>query len=210
MNLADLRQNYLKGALSEVAVQADPLEQFKIWFKEAQNAQVVEPNAMVLSTLSSDARIRSRVVLLKSIGAGFSFFTNHHSHKGQELLAHAQASLCFFWDVLERQVRIEGKVLALDDALAADYFAQRPRESQLGAWTSQQSAVLSGREELEAQYQHWEKEFEGKSIPKPPHWGGYELIPDYIEFWQGRPSRLHDRIVYRLQEGQWIIERLAP
>lgn len=210
MNLAALRENYQKGELLESQVNPDPLEQFRIWFKEAVEVKIPEPNAMFLSTLGQNARVSGRIVLLKSAIHGFTFFTNYFSKKGGDLNHHPQASLTFFWGELERQVRIEGHVQKLDASLSEEYFQQRPRESQLGAWVSEQSSKIESREILETRFAELKIQFEGKQIPKPEHWGGYELIPDYIEFWQGRPSRLHDRVIYELVDGKWEIGRLAP
>ena len=210
MNLAALRENYQKGELLESSVHIDPIEQFKIWFQEAQNSQVLEPNAMFLSTVGHDHKPAGRIVLLKHVHQGFSFFTNYHSRKGTELAHHAQASLTFFWGELERQVRIEGRVHKMSEVLSTEYFHQRPRESQLGAWVSDQSSRVESREYLEQRYSELAKAYEGKEIPKPAHWGGYELIPDYFEFWQGRPSRLHDRIVYEKTGQSWERYRIAP
>ncbi|MEY4611626.1 MAG: Pyridoxal 5-phosphate synthase [Bacteroidota bacterium] len=210
MNLAALRENYQKGELLESTVAPNPIDQFKIWFQEASNAKVPEPNAMFLSTVGHDHKPSGRIVLLKHIGEGFSFFTNYHSRKGAELAHHAQASLTFFWGELERQVRIEGKVYKMSEVLSTEYFHQRPRESQLGAWVSDQSQRVESREYLENRYAELAHQYAGKEIPKPAHWGGYELMPDYVEFWQGRPSRLHDRVVYEKQEQEWERYRIAP
>jgi pyridoxamine 5'-phosphate oxidase len=210
MNLATLRENYQKGELLESQVDANPMEQFRIWFKEAIDAKIAEPNAMFLSTLGLDDRISGRIVLLKSALNGFTFFTNYFSKKGGDLYHHPQASITFFWGELERQVRIEGQVQKLNQALSEEYFQQRPRESQIGAWVSEQSSKIDSREILEKRFASLKEKYEGKVVPKPEHWGGYELIPDYIEFWQGRPSRLHDRIIYELVDGHWEIGRLAP
>lgn len=211
MNLADLRLNYQKGELHGQHVHPDPFAQFAIWFKEAQSAEVPEPNAMFLSTLSATGRPSGRIVLLKTVDHGFSFFTNYESRKGQELAFTSQASITFFWGELERQIRIEGHVEKLSAELSTAYFHSRPRESQLGAWVSEQSARVDSREVLQARYAELAAQYEGKTIPKPDHWGGYRLIPDYFEFWQGRPSRLHDRVVYDARETEgWECYRVAP
>jgi len=210
MNLADLRLNYQKGELHEQHVQPNPFDQFAIWFKEAQSAQITEPNAMFLSTLSASGRPSGRIVLLKTVDHGFSFFTNYESRKGHDLAFTSQASITFFWVELERQIRIEGHVEKLSVELSTAYFHSRPRESQLGAWVSEQSARVS-RELLEQLYAELATQYEGKEIPKPDQWGGYRLVPDYFEFWQGRPSRLHDRVVYDAREnGEWECYRVAP
>jgi pyridoxamine 5'-phosphate oxidase len=210
MNLADLRENYQKGELLESQVDAHPMEQFRIWFQQAINSKILEPNAMFLSTLGQNNRIAGRIVLLKSASDSFTFFTNYFSKKGGDLSHHPQAALTFFWGELERQIRIEGHVQKLDESLSEAYFQQRPRASQIGAWVSEQSSRIESREILEQRYSELNEQYEGKTIPKPEHWGGYELIPDYMEFWQGRSSRLHDRIIYELLDGKWEIGRLAP
>lgn len=210
MNLATLRENYQKGELLESTVAVNPIDQFNKWFQEACDVKVLEPNAMHLSTVGPDDKPSGRIVLLKDVSDRFSFFTNYHSRKGSEITRHAFGCLTFFWVELERQIRIEGTIIKMSDDLSTEYFHQRPRSSQLGAWVSDQSRRVDSREFLEERYLNLEKEFEGKEIPKPAHWGGYELIPEYFEFWQGRPSRLHDRIVYELQAGIWEKGRLAP
>jgi pyridoxamine 5'-phosphate oxidase len=210
MNLADLRENYQKGELLESQVDSNPMDQFRFWFQQAINSQILEPNAMFLSTLGQNNRIAGRVVLLKSATDSFTFFTNYFSKKGGDLTHHPQAALTFFWGELERQIRIEGHVQKLDESLSETYFQQRPRASQIGAWVSEQSSRIESREILEKRYAELNEQYEGKIIPKPEHWGGYELIPDYMEFWQGRSSRLHDRIIYELVDGKWEIGRLAP
>ncbi len=210
MNLAELRENYQKGELLESMVHPNPIEQFKIWFKQAQAAQLPEPNAMHLSTLSKDGRIAGRIVLLKSVGEGFSFYTNYLSHKGEDLAIHPKAAITFFWVELQQQIRIEGSVRQLSKEDSDAYFQVRPRESQLGAWVSKQSSRIDSREFLEQRYAALAKEFEGKEVPKPDYWGGYELVPSYFEFWQGRPSRLHDRVIYEKEGEVWKIGRLAP
>ena len=210
MNLAELRENYQKGELLESMVDPNPIEQFKIWFKQAQSAQVPEPNAMHLSTLGKEGRIAGRIVLLKSVGEGFSFYTNYLSHKGEDLSIYFRAAITFFWVELQQQIRIEGTVRKLSKDDSDEYFKVRPRESQLGAWVSKQSSRIESREFLEHRFAELTKEFEGKEVPKPDYWGGYELIPTYFEFWQGRPSRLHDRVIYEKEGENWKIGRLAP
>ncbi len=210
MNLAELRENYQKGELLESMVHPNPIEQFKVWFKQAQSAQVPEPNAMHLSTLGKDGRIAGRIVLLKSVGEGFSFYTNYLSHKGDDLSIHPKAAITFFWVELQQQIRIEGSVRKLSKEDSDEYFSVRPRESQLGAWVSKQSSRIDSREFLEQRYAALATEFEGKEVPKPDYWGGYELVPNYFEFWQGRPSRLHDRVIYEKEGEVWKIGRLAP
>ncbi|MBV8781893.1 MAG: pyridoxamine 5'-phosphate oxidase [Phycisphaerae bacterium] len=206
-----MRQNYSKGELLESAVNPDPIRQFTTWFSEATESGLIEPNAMTLSTITSDGRPDARIVLLKSIDPrGFVFFTNYDSRKGKQLSAHPVAALTFFWDTLERSVRIEGTVEKIARAESEAYFQSRPRMSQLGAWVSRQSAVISGREVLEKEMDGLQTRFGVGAIPTPPYWGGYRVIPDAIEFWQGRRSRLHDRLRYRRENQNWNIERLAP
>lgn len=210
-DLSSIRQDYTLSALEESSVSADPIQQFQKWFEEALRAEVAEVNAMTLSTLDQRHHIHSRIVLLKGIEENnFVFFTNQHSAKGNQLAFHPQCSLLFFWKELQRQVRIEGRVEKVSDAYAETYFASRPRESQLGAWASHQSEILSGRKELEDRYQSYYNQFLDQPIPKPPHWGGYALTPNYIEFWQGRASRLHDRLAFTKEEGLWNRLRLNP
>ncbi len=215
MKIAHLRTDYKRESLDEARVDADPYRQFARWFEEAVSARLPEPNAMVLATVGVDLRPCARVVLLKSFDErGFVFFTNYASRKGHELAAHPHAALLFFWTELERQVRIEGVAGKVDDAESDTYFAQRPRASQLGAWASPQSEVVADRAALEARFAAFEANYPptARSIPRPPHWGGYRVAPDTLEFWQGRPSRMHDRIRYRrdLASGGWVIDRLAP
>ena len=216
MNIAELRIEYRRATLDEGDVAPHPLRQFERWFDEAVKAELPEPNAMTLATAGADGRPSARVVLLKGFDdRGFVFFTNYASRKGRELAARSEAALLFFWPELERQVRIEGAVAKVDAALSEAYFASRPRGARLGALASPQSEPVAGRAALEALFNAFESDYSnaGDDIPRPPHWGGYRLAPDLLEFWQGRPSRLHDRIRYRrdpLHAGGWIIDRLAP
>jgi pyridoxamine 5'-phosphate oxidase len=209
-NIANIRNEYSLKGLHEDDLASDPLKQFSKWFDEAVNSGLYEPNAMLLSTVH-DARPSSRIVLLKDLDHGLLFFTNYSSKKGKDIETNPQVALTFFWKELERQVRIEGKVSKTSGNESDEYFATRPRGSQIGAWVSDQSEVIEGRETIEQKTSIYEAKFEGITIPRPPHWGGYRVIPEYIEFWQGRPSRLHDRLAYQKNaEGTWNIERLAP
>jgi pyridoxamine 5'-phosphate oxidase len=189
----------------------NPIEQFNKWFEEALNAKTAEPNAMHLATISGEGRPTARIVLLKGLDTGFCFYTNYTSKKGQELLKTPFAALTFFWVELERQVRIEGKVEKMSEAESDAYFNSRPEGSRVGAWVSDQSKVIQNRELLEQKQSFFEEKFNDKIIERPPHWGGFRVIPDKIEFWQGRPSRLHDRLCFILQEDRtWAMERLQP
>lgn len=209
--VAEIRRDYAREELSESAVKDDPIDQFMEWFEQALSADLLDPNAMVLSTATSDGVPSSRVVLLKGVDEeGFRFYTNYSSRKGQELKENPNAALCFYWDHLERQVRIEGQVKRLSREESDLYFHQRPRLSQLGAWASSQSSKVESREELEDAFRKVKEKFEGKEVPLPDFWGGYILIPKYIEFWQGRRGRLHDRICYERSAGEWERFRLAP
>lgn len=212
MNIADLRRNYSLESLSETDVHSNPLEQFKTWFQEALNSQLVEPNAMTLATANADGRPSARTVLLKGLeNDGFVFYTNYESRKGAELAANPHAALLFNWLELERQVRIEGKVEKVSAETSSNYFRSRPKGSQIGAWASPQSAVITGREILEEKIEELTETFKhDQELPLPPFWGGYVLRPVAIEFWQGRENRLHDRILYALKGEKWHIERLAP
>jgi pyridoxamine 5'-phosphate oxidase len=215
MSLADLqklRQDYARESLSERDVDANPFRQFEKWFIQAQNSGLIEPNAMTLATATPDGRPSARMVLLKGMSdEGFVFFTDFRSRKGTEIDANPYAATCFFWDVLQRQVRIEGRVTRVSVDESTTYFKSRPRGSQVGAWASMQSAMLSARDALEREVLRLIEKFpEGTEIPLPKHWGGYRLKPDAFEFWQGRPSRLHDRITYTRQGDAWVIGRLSP
>lgn len=211
-NIADIRTDYIKHQLTKEATLDNPVEQFSAWFKEAQSAEVHEVNAMNLATVKSDNRPSSRIVLLKGIEDGkFLFYTNYLSNKGKELAANPYAALTFFWKELERQVRIEGKITFVSKEQSDQYFGSRPRGSQISAATSPQSAAIDNRQILEERAAQIESKYASKEVTRPSQWGGYALIPDYIEFWQGRANRLHDRITYQLEEDQsWSKLRLAP
>ena len=211
-DIADLRQEYSSRALEIDRVAADPITQFQQWFDEARNADVTEPNAMTLATATSEGRPSARVVLLKGVSEhGFDFYTNYRSRKARELAQNPWAALTFLWLPLERQVRIEGTVHRLSGEAADAYFRSRPRGSQLGAWASPQSSVIEGREELVRRLEVVQKKYaDTDAVPRPPHWGGFRLVPERVEFWQGRPNRLHDRIGYRQDEDGWTRQRLAP
>lgn len=209
-SLDNLRKDYTKDSFTEKTALKNPFEQFKLWFDDAINYPMMEPNAMALSTVSSDGRPSSRIVLLKRYDEkGFVFFTNYESRKGKELEKNSYASLLFYWDKLERQIRIEGKTEKISSEESEDYFQSRPYESRLGAWASKQSQVLPSRFTLIREVANLLVKYPAK-VPLPPFWGGYRLKPDMFEFWQGRPSRLHDRIRYSYRGGLWVIERLYP
>jgi len=209
--LADLRKSYIKGSLSEEDVQKNPIDQFNIWFDQARHAELPEPNAMTVASVDENGKPSARVVLIKEVDhKGFVFFTNYESRKGKALTHNPQAALLFFWPELERQIRIEGSVEKLSDEESDEYFHSRPLDSRIGAWASPQSQVISGRSVLVAKAAEYALKF-ALNPPRPPHWGGFRVKPQALEFWQGRPSRLHDRIRYTQQAyGIWKIERLAP
>jgi pyridoxamine 5'-phosphate oxidase len=211
MTLADLRREYTLAGLRRADLDADPIAQFQKWFTQAMEAEIVEPNAMTLATVSADGQPSTRIVLLKGVDArGFSFFTNYESRKGRELENNPKAALTFFWGGLERQVSVCGSVAKLPRAESEAYFAVRPLGSQRGAWVSKQSRVVENREFLEKRLSEVETEY-GTKVPTPQYWGGYVLSPVSVEFWQGRPNRLHDRFLYqKMDGGNWRIERLSP
>jgi pyridoxamine 5'-phosphate oxidase len=209
-NIADLRKSYERDALDEEASSADPLKQFEHWLQQALDAQIPEPNAMTLATVGADARPSTRVVLLKGFDArGIVWYTNYESRKGRELATNPQAALQFHWVELERVVRIEGRVGRVESELSDAYYASRPLDSRIGAWASPQSQVIPSRTVLVTQAAKFGLKY-ALNPPRPAHWGGYRLQPDAWEFWQGRKSRLHDRLRYRLHSGLWVRERLAP
>ena len=211
-NIAHLRQDYSAATLDIADTRPNPIDQFAHWFEEALNAEVKEPNAFTLATINTEGRPRARVVLLKGFDhEGFVFYTNYNSAKAQELLDHPYAALCFVWLELERQVRIEGRIEKVSAETSREYFQSRPKQSQIGAWASPQSTIITDRAILDAEMERLEQQYADEEVlPLPPHWGGYLVRPDLVEFWQGRRSRLHDRVQYRLEDVGWIRELLAP
>ncbi|MCR9084800.1 MAG: pyridoxamine 5'-phosphate oxidase [Cyclobacteriaceae bacterium] len=211
MDISSIRKDYTLKSLDISDVNDSPFEQFHQWLREAISAEVLEVNAMTLSTLHADGYPNGRVVLLKELDYGFVFFSNYQSEKGQELENHPKASLTFFWPELERQVRVMGTVEKISESQSDEYFLSRPRGSQIGAWASPQSHKINSREVLEERLKEMQLRFEEEKLIRPPHWGGFRVLPHKIEFWQGRPSRLHDRILYEKNEaGAWTISILAP
>jgi pyridoxamine 5'-phosphate oxidase len=207
----DLRKEFVSSKLNKKEVSKDPFNQLSIWLEDAISAQLPEPNAMILSTSDNSGKISSRVVLLKKLMKdGIVFFTNYNSKKAFYLSQNQNASLLFFWPDLERQIRIEGKTQKVSANDSDKYFKERPRESQIGAWASAQSSMIADRSVLEKEYENIKKKYEGQTIPRPPFWGGFIVIPEYFEFWQGRENRLHDRISFQKEAGSWILNRLAP
>jgi pyridoxamine 5'-phosphate oxidase len=211
-NIADIRRDYSHKSLSEGDVDANAIRQFGKWWREAVSSKIDEVNAMTLATASIDALPSARIVLLKEFNEkGFVFFSNYESYKAQQLAENPKACLVFFWKELERQVRITGLIEKINSKQSDEYFQSRPESSRIGAWASPQSRVIEDRQWLDEKFNELVNKMEGTAIPRPPHWGGYIVKPVVIEFWQGRPSRLHDRIQYTLEEsGEWKIERLAP
>lgn len=206
-----LRHDFSRQTLSEKDVNPNPILQFEKWFKEAVDAQVNEPNAMTVCTATKDGKPSARILLLRNFNKnGFVYYTNYHSRKGKELAQNPHCALLFFWPELERQVRIEGSIEKQTPEESDMYFNTRPRTSKIGAWSSEQSAVIANREVLDKEYELFSAKFPDEQVPRPPHWGGYVVKPVSIEFWQGRTSRMHDRILYSQINGLWKTERLSP
>jgi pyridoxamine 5'-phosphate oxidase len=211
MSVANLRRDYARAGLTEADADADPVRQFHVWFEQARAAEITEPNAVTLATCTPEGIPSARIVLLKAYDErGFVVFTNYESRKGRELTANPNAALVFYWAELERQVRVEGRAERTGDAESDAYFASRPRGSRLGAWASRQSEVVPDRATLDAAMAEVEARFPGEAVPRPPYWGGVRVVPAVVEFWQGRPSRMHDRLRYTRTPGGWLRERLAP
>lgn len=210
-DISYIRKDYKKAQIVEGDFPANPIQQFQKWFDEAMQEKVLEVNAMVLSTVDENARPSARVVLLKGIKENaFLFYTNYESSKGKQLAANPMVALNFFWPELERQVRIEGRASKADEEVSDQYFLSRPRDSRIGAWVSPQSQIIDSRAFLEEKLTYYNEHFKDTEITRPKNWGGYAVLPDSIEFWQGGSNRLHDRLRYRLEGKEWVLERLAP
>jgi len=209
--LNSIRHDFAKQTLDELDVIDNPIDQFAKWFEEAVGAQVIDPNAMTLCSATKEGKPSARIVLLRNFSEnGFVYYSNYYSRKGSEIEENPNCALLFFWPELERQIRIEGVVQKQTPEESDLYFNSRPRESKLGAWTSEQSKKIINREVLNKEYEKISLQYPDENVPRPPHWGGYLLKPSTIEFWQGRPNRLHDRILYTFENNNWKIERLAP
>lgn len=210
-DVSKLRREYARSGLEESGLARDPVEQFRLWISEAFDADLVEPYAMTLATAAPDGTPSARIVLLRGFDErGFTFYTNYEGRKGEELSENPKAALVFYWDALERQVRVEGGVSKLPEVESDEYFASRPRGSRIGAWASRQSAVLDRRESLEERVRELERKYPDDEIPRPPFWGGFRVSHERVEFWQGRESRLHDRLLYERDGGAWKVTRLQP
>lgn len=208
--LHNIRKQYMFSSLVENDVLPNPLEQFDVWLNAAIECEQSEPTAMVVSTVDENQQPHSRIVLLKEITPdGFIFFTNYEGHKARQIAVNNKVGLLFFWPELERQVRITGNVEKISEAISTVYFLSRPLDSKIGAWASPQSQVIHSKDFLEQQFKYYQQKF-GENVPKPPHWGGYLVKPTTLEFWQGRPNRLHDRLIYSIESGEWKMSRLAP
>lgn len=209
--IQDIRRNYKQKSLDVKDVKLCPFDQFDSWFNEMMKSDLLEPTAFILATADKNAKPSARALLMKGYdGGGFYFYTNYESRKGKELAENNQASMLFFWPELERQIRIEGKVKKVSEEESFSYFKSRPFKSKVGAWASNQSTVISSRMTIVKKFFQYLVKFHSKDIPLPPYWGGYKLVPDRFEYWQGRENRLHDRVSYRLEKDTWIIERLSP
>ncbi len=209
--LSEIRRDFSGKSLNKDSVNKNPIEQFQLWMEEAINSQLLDPYAMSISTVADNGQPSTRIVYLRDLNSdGFVFYTNYHSEKGENISANNKVALNFFWGELERQIRIEGETQKLNKKDSDKYFSKRPRESQIGAWASNQSNTITSRKELEEKVAFYTDKFNGTEIPRPPHWGGYLVKPTKIEFWQGRPSRLHDRIVYTKIDENWSLSRLCP
>ncbi len=208
--LNEIRRDFSGKPLSKSSVNPNPFLQFDVWFEEAVNAQILDPQAMSISTVDANGHPSTRIVYLRGIDDGFIFYTNYNSHKANDIEANDKVALNFLWRGLDRQIRVDGVVEKVSNQKSDEYFSKRPRESQIGAWASSQSAELNSREELEQKVVDFTKQYEGQEVPRPPHWGGYIVKPNKIEFWQGRPNRLHDRILYQKEGEEWKIKRLSP
>lgn len=209
--LNSIRRDFSDKPLNEDSIAENPFKQFEVWFEEAVNAQLLDPYAMSISSVSYNGQPSTRIVYLRGITEqGFKFYSNYKSQKGEDLLENNKTALNFFWGELERQIRIEGEVEKLSKEESDTYFASRPRESQIGAWASDQSESIKDRKELEDKVAHFENKYKDMDVPRPPHWGGYIVKPNKIEFWQGRPNRLHDRIVFTKNDDSWETSRVSP